>query len=90
MTHEHELAHQVRQHPGSLTLSVDEVAEALGVSRGLAYEAVRQGEIPSIRVGKRILVPRHAFSLMLERAGASPSRLAGGTAAIRDGSRESV
>lgn len=57
-----------------MTLTVDEAAEALGVSRGLAYEAVRQGEIPSIRVGRRILVPRQALTRMLE-AGNRPSAL---------------
>ena len=41
-----------------LTYSVDEAAEALGVSRASAYEAVRRGEIPHIKIGKRILIPR--------------------------------
>jgi excisionase family DNA binding protein len=36
---------------------VDE-AKLLGVGRGTAYEAVRQGEIPAIRIGRRVLVPR--------------------------------
>ncbi len=50
----------------TLTITVDEVARRLGISRGLAYEAVRRGEIPSISVGKRILVPRVALERMLE------------------------
>jgi excisionase family DNA binding protein len=29
----------------------------LGISRGLAYEAVRTGALPSLRVGRRILIP---------------------------------
>ena len=36
--------------------SVDEAAETLKISRNSAYEGVKKGEIPSIRVGKRILV----------------------------------
>ena len=45
--------------------SVDEVAAILGIARGSAYEAVRRGDIPSIRVGKRILVPRARLHAML-------------------------
>lgn len=39
------------------TISVEDVASLLGVSRGLAYEAVRAGSIPSLRLGARVLVP---------------------------------
>jgi len=49
-----------------LTLTVKEAAKALGISRGLAYEMVKSGEIPSIRLGKRILVPQRALELLLE------------------------
>jgi excisionase family DNA binding protein len=41
-----------------LVLSVEEAAELLGLSRGSAYAAVRCGEIPAVRVGRRWLVPR--------------------------------
>jgi excisionase family DNA binding protein len=44
-----------------LTMSVDEAAEALGVSRGSAYKAARAGELPVIRLGKRFLVIRDRF-----------------------------
>ncbi len=36
--------------------TVDEAAEAAGVSRNSAYEGVKRGEIPSIKIGKRIVV----------------------------------
>ncbi len=49
------------------TLTVDETASALGISRNAAYEGVRRGEIPSIRVGRRLLVPRAALERMLEQ-----------------------
>ena len=39
-----------------ITGTVDEAAEVAGVSRNTAYEGVKKGEIPSIRIGKRILV----------------------------------
>jgi excisionase family DNA binding protein len=48
------------------TLTVDETAELLGISRGLAFQAVRRGELPSVRVGRRILVPRHRLEAWLE------------------------
>ena len=51
------------------TYSVPEAAKRLGVGRGTAYEAVRKGQIPSIQVGGRILVPREALEKMLESAG---------------------
>ena len=53
----------------ALTLTVDQTAELLGISRGLAYEAVKDGSIPSVRLGRRILVPRDALLRML---GADP------------------
>ena len=39
-----------------ITGTVDEAAKVLGVSRNSAYEGVKEGEIPSMRVGKRNLV----------------------------------
>jgi excisionase family DNA binding protein len=42
-------------------LNVAEVAEVLGLSRNAAYEAVRRGDIPAIRIGRRILVPVRAL-----------------------------
>ena len=50
------------------TLTVEETASALGISRNAAYEGVRRNEIPSIRVGRRILVPRAALDRLLEKA----------------------
>lgn len=44
------------------TMTVDEVAAAIGMGRSQTYDAVKRGEIPSIRVGSRkILVPTHAL-----------------------------
>jgi excisionase family DNA binding protein len=48
------------------TYDVDEAARILGIGRSAAYEAVRRGEIPSIRLGKRVVVPRMALEKMLE------------------------
>jgi excisionase family DNA binding protein len=48
-----------------LTISVPEAGKRLGIGRNQAYEAARHGEIPSIRVGKRLLVPIAAFERLL-------------------------
>ena len=42
---------------GRLTLSVPEAAELLGISRALGYELVARGELPSLRLGRRVVVP---------------------------------
>ena len=39
-------------------LTVEETAKFLRISRGLAFQSVRQGDIPSVRVGRRLLVPK--------------------------------
>lgn len=54
-----------------LTMSVEDAARLLGVSRGLAYEAARKGELPTIRLGRRLLVPR---ARLLELVGALEMR----------------
>jgi excisionase family DNA binding protein len=50
---------------GRLTYTVEEAAEIVGVGRSAAYAAVRTGDIPSIRVGRRLLVPRRALERLL-------------------------
>jgi excisionase family DNA binding protein len=40
------------------TLSVAETAALLGISRWLVQQAVRDGSLPSLRLGRRILIPR--------------------------------
>jgi excisionase family DNA binding protein len=44
-----------------LVFTVEEAAQLLGISRSFAYEAVQRGEIPSMRIGRRILVPKTAL-----------------------------
>lgn len=39
------------------TLTVEETAELLGLGRGLAYQAARRGQLPTRRVGRRLVVP---------------------------------
>lgn len=49
-----------------LVLTVQEVADALGIGISQAYDAIRSGQIPSIRINeKRLIVPRVALEKML-------------------------
>ena len=48
-----------------LVYTVEEAATLLGISRSFAYEAVQRGKIPSMRIGKRILVPKAALRRFL-------------------------
>lgn len=49
-----------------LTLTVREAAKLLGLSKMTAYAAVREGQIPSLRIGRRVLVPRLALERLLD------------------------
>jgi excisionase family DNA binding protein len=54
------------QRPERKTMTIAEAAELLGVSRNKAYDAAHRGEIPTIKIGKRILVPVAALERMLQ------------------------
>ena len=47
------------------TMPVEQVAKAFHISRAAAYNGVQTGEIPSIRIGRRIVVPTAAVRRML-------------------------
>ena len=47
------------------TCSVPEAGQALGISRQSAYQAARTGELPTVKIGRRLLVPRRALDRML-------------------------
>lgn len=52
-------------HAKRLVFTVTETAEMLGISRALAYELVARRELPSIRLGRRIVVPRLALERLV-------------------------
>lgn len=60
-----------------VTLSVDEAWQELGgdavISRATFYNAVGKGQIPHLRIGRRILIPRAAFLRWLETAQLQPA-----------------
>jgi hypothetical protein len=51
--------------------SVDEFAKIFGISRNPAYEAVKRGDVPSIRFNGRIRVPTAPLKAKLGLEGAS-------------------
>lgn len=49
-----------------LTITIPEAAERLGIGRNAAYEAARRGQLPTIWLGRKRLVPIMALRKMLE------------------------
>jgi len=56
------------------TVSVEEAGKIIGLSRWGAYEAAKRGDIPTVRIGRRLFVPKARLARLLE----------GGSAANRD------
>ncbi|WP_132254382.1 helix-turn-helix domain-containing protein [Methylobacterium segetis] len=50
------------------TISIEEAGRQLGLSRNSAYQAAGRGEIPTIKIGRRLLVPVVAFERLLNSA----------------------
>ncbi len=48
------------------TVTAKQTAQILGGSRNPTYDAIRNGEIPSIRIGRRIMVPTAWLRRMLQ------------------------
>jgi excisionase family DNA binding protein len=66
------------------TLSVAETADLLGISRWLVQQAVRDGSLPSMRVGRRILIPKVQLDALLAGTVSAPAvGLAADTAVVR-------
>lgn len=58
------------------TLTVEEAARVLGLGRSAAYSAAQRGDLPVLRIGRRLLVPTAALDRML--AGTTSPSQAGG------------
>jgi len=55
-----------------LTMTVEQAADALGISRATAYTLVHTGRLPAIRISdRRIIIPKKAISELLASAAAS-------------------
>jgi excisionase family DNA binding protein len=52
-----------------LVLSVAEAAAALRISKDLAYELIARGELPALRLGRRVVVPTKALVELVDGTG---------------------
>lgn len=60
--------------PVALTMTVEAAALELGISRSTAYECARTGQIPTVRLGRRLLVPRAALESLLRGEGKASAK----------------
>lgn len=51
------------------TITPENLAKKLNVGRQAVYEGLRNGTIPSIRLGKRFVIPKSAIEAWLKTAG---------------------
>jgi hypothetical protein len=51
---------------GRTTFNVEETSEILGLAKWNIYEQMKKGAVPSVRIGGRIIVPRHALERLLD------------------------
>jgi excisionase family DNA binding protein len=51
--------------PERRALSIEEAGAVLGLSKQMAYIFARQGHIPVIRLGRKLLVPKAALDRLL-------------------------
>ena len=54
-----------------LVLQAGEAAKILGLSRNSVYQGIQTGEIPHIKIGKRLLIPAKALEELLASVGKS-------------------
>lgn len=47
------------------TVTRQDVAEVLGIDPRTVTEGIKQGNIPSIQIGRRVLIPRERFLALL-------------------------
>jgi hypothetical protein len=63
-----------------LVLTIPEAGRLIGLSRWSAYSAASRGEIPTIKLGRRLVVPKVALMRMLDGAGERAKSLAAAVA----------
>jgi hypothetical protein len=60
-----------------LTISVPEAGKRyFGLCRNAAYDAAARGDIPTVKIGRRLRVPVRALEKMLDQAGQKPGTAA--------------
>jgi excisionase family DNA binding protein len=63
---QHDTPVQLDQLAGRATITIEQTARLLGLGRTAAYDAARRGELPTRRLGRRLLVPVPALLAWLE------------------------
>jgi excisionase family DNA binding protein len=63
----------MQAHTEPLVYSVPEAGRMLGICRDSAYAAVRDGSLPAIRLGKRIVISKFVIAEMLRGELPSPA-----------------
>ena len=73
--------------PEDRVKTLDEVASLLRISRGSAYEAAKRKEIPTIRIGRRLLVPSDALEKLLSGNTSTSASMTDRVSPASDGER---
>lgn len=47
------------------TMTVLEMAQILGIGRNMAYELIKNGRVPFLKIGRQIRIPKKAFDAWL-------------------------
>lgn len=50
-----------------IVLTADQLAQALGISRAGAYQLMHSKGFPTIRIGKRMVVPKEQLLVWMEK-----------------------
>ena len=48
-----------------MTMTVQEMAQCLGIGRNMAYELIRNGKVPFLKFGRSVRIPKKAFDAWL-------------------------
>lgn len=43
------------------TITVAETADYIGISKEQVYKMIREGEMPGVKVGRRVLIDKHSI-----------------------------
>jgi excisionase family DNA binding protein len=67
-----------------LVYTIPEAGRLLGLSRNASYEAAKRGEIPTLRIGRLLLVPKGPFHRMVELTAVPAKKSDSSTAAAAE------
>jgi excisionase family DNA binding protein len=63
---------RARSETESLTLTIPQAAELLGISVSKVYEAARAGDLPTVKIGARVLVSRRRLEELIDGPSITP------------------